>query len=643
MFTRRLLPLLMLLDRVLDFLVLRLHGTSYSTRQGLAGDATRNVQECLYYLQTIANLIRYSTPNIWTSLAGQINSAALLSDFPPIKTSADDENLHTTNQIYLTQVCMRVLELSRHEQAVHNSNSTLRQSSVQLLQQIILGPPAAAVIEMDLDGPLLETLSWSVEQPDLILQVPLMDLILALLRKQSTKTDAVFNLHRRNASRETIRSASQISLSTDRSDRDHVHPEQWTPPQGLLDCLILGISSPNSQPNLEDWIHFLDECLPFYAGNAFQTIMPLVDCFSRSIESVFQGLRATFEGTPAGQPGTSEPITILNALLNGLEQVLARGHDRLIQEEGHTTALRSPEQIQGFFGNMVSGVFAPEAQKPRSTTANNRLTVLLCFKDAVRVSFSMWSWGDVGLGSSSRDAASSASFNYTSLRLRNRTRRILEHLFAAEALECLETLVEFWYKADLAGGLGQSSTVFNLLHALEGSRPKNTIPALFNAIYSRTNPAVLDPVRKSTLTSELSDVSLATFLAAYTRSMEDDALDEIWTDCMTFLKDVLGNPLPHRQTLPLLLEFTAILGEKIDNTNFGEQRKMRRDIGVSCCKKFTLVFSLMDVGTLLSSARSHLHYKAIGISSGPANICQRREERPGACEFPHLEKSYWSS
>ena len=116
--------------------------------------------------------------------------------------------------------------------------------------------------------------------------------------------------------------------------------------------------------------------------------------------------------------------------------------------------------------------------------------------------------------------------------------------------------------------------------------------------------------------------------------MEDDALDEIWTDCMTFLKDVLGNPLPHRQTLPLLLEFTAILGEKIDNTNFGEQRKMRRDIGVSCCKKFTLVFSLIDVGPLPSSARSNLHYKAVGIPSGPASIRQRREEYPGACGFP---------
>jgi hypothetical protein len=83
------------------------------------------------------------------------------------------------------------------------------------------------------------------------------------------------------------------------------------------------------------------------------------------------------------------------------------------------------------------------------------------------------------------------------------------------------------------------------------------------------------------LTSSLNDTDLVIFLVEYARSLEDDAMDEIWADCMTFLKDLLANPFPHRQTLPSLLEFAAILGEKVDNTNFGEQRRMRRELGVS--------------------------------------------------------------
>ena len=553
--------------------------------------ASLEVDDCLYYLQTILNITKYSTANINASLAGNLSATNLNRDMHvgeagmpgPVKVLVDVEEPTMTVQSYLTQVCMQILQNHRQEQSsgIRHSISVLRQTSASLLKQLLLGPSSTTLVAMNLEDSLVRILSWSVEQSDHMLQLPLMDVILIILKTRMTRNDALSTSHRRPTSRDTIRSASQLSISTEKSDKDNAPVEQSIQTSALLDCLTFGISSLNNRPILEQWIRFLDNCLPFYSGNAFQVLMPLVDTFSRSIESVFQDLQAVFSGTSRGSQGAGEPITVLNALFSGLEQVLARGHDQLLQDEGHSVAIKSPEQIPGFFGNMVSGVFASEVQKSRPTTANNRLTVLLCFKDAVRVSFNMWSWGDGGLGSSPRDPAISASFSYMSIRLRNRTRRILEHLFAAEALECLETLVELWHKAGSEGGMAQPSTVFNLLHALEAARPKNTIPALFNAMYSRTNPNVLDPIRKSTLTSELSDINLGVFLVAYTRSMEDDALDEMWTDCMTFLRDVLGNPLPHRQTLPILLQFTAVLGEKIDNTNFGEQRKMRRDIGVS--------------------------------------------------------------
>ncbi len=591
---------LMFSYRILDFLIYRLDTSRYLTHATSSNahaseeqnlddtGGSLEVDDCLYYLQTVLNLLKCSTANTSASLAGQLSNMNPTRDkhigkTGPVKVVVDVEEPPMTVQSYLARICMRILE-EHHEKlsgGVRHRVSVLRQTSASLLKQLLLGPSSTTLVAMNLEDSLIAVLSQSVKSPDHMLQLPLMDVVLIILRARMTKNDVLSTPHRRPTSRDTIRSASQISISTEKSEKDSISVEPSIQISALLDCLTFGISSPNNHPVLEQWIRFLDNCLPFYSNNAFQILMPLVDTFSRSIASVFQDLEAVFAGTPHTPHGTGEPIAVLNALLNGLEQVLARGHDQLVQHEGHSVAIKSPEQVQGFFGNMVSGVFASEAQKSRPTTANNRLTVLLCFKDAVRVSFKMWSWGDGGVESSPRDATISASFNYMSVRLRNRTRRILEHLFAAEALECLETLVEFWHIAESEGQMGQSSSVFNLLHALEASRPKNTIPALFNAMYSRTNPNVLDPIRKSTLTSELSDLNLAMFLVAYTRSMEDDALDEIWTDCMTFLRDVLGNPLPHRQTLPLLLEFTAILGQKIDNTNFGEQRKMRRDIGVS--------------------------------------------------------------
>ncbi|KAI9834967.1 MAG: hypothetical protein M1819_002690 [Sarea resinae] len=330
----------------------------------------------------------------------------------------------------------------------------------------------------------------------------------------------------------------------------------------------------------------------------------LIACISRSYEE----LKDSFRG------GHSErevaPESTIVALLNGLEHTLAGAHDRLISEEYKRQGTKSPDQPQGFFGNLVSGVINAETHQTRSATANNRLTVLLSFQDSVGICFTIWSWGGYGSINASQDAASAASFNYISLRVRNRARRILEHLFSAEALECLEALGVLWRNAMVAKGSSQAASVFDLLHVLDGSRPKNTIPAIFDAIYSRTNPSVLDSSRKSTLTSDLTEVDIMAFLVQYAQSLEDDTMDEIWTDCMTFLRDVLANPFPHRQILPKLLEFTAILGEKADNTNFGEQRKLRRELADLFVRLLTATFTTKPMGFSQEGPTPALHEKA---------------------------------
>jgi hypothetical protein len=334
---------------------------------------------------------------------------------------------------------------------------------------------------------------------------------------------------------------------------------------------------------VDKWIGLLCEVLPLYSQSIFQILLMLVECFCREIKASFGRLQLAFQQTEDWPQDRSEHVTI--ALLTGLETCIANAHERLLVEESNAPAAKSPDQPHGFFGNMVSGVFNSDGSQSRSNTANDRLTVLLCFQDAVRLCFSIWAWGAGDSSGTPPDSESIASFQYTSLRMRNRSRRILEHFFGAEALECLETLVEMWAKSDMA----TASQIFNLLHTLDGSSPKITIPAVFNAIYTRTNPAALDQNRKSSMTSSLSESELASFLVAYARSLDDDVLDEIWTDCTTFLRDVLSNPFPHRQILPRLIEFAAILGTKLENTTFGEDRRMRKELGV----RLALFYSIL--------------------------------------------------
>ncbi|MCJ1395445.1 hypothetical protein MMC18_008331 [Xylographa bjoerkii] len=509
------------------------------------------------------------------------------------------------NAILLARVCLKLIQ--RRLTGSDESNAVdvrLNQAALSLLRQFLEGPSSALLVELQIEEPLLDELVSSVDLARCSLQSPLMEIILLAMKLRLSSQDYATTVKRyRPMSRDATKGSASLSISTDGDNLKTPRTPRLAVaimPTRLLHCLIIGLTSRNSRPVLDGWITFLGACLPLYGDNIFQILIPLVDCFCNALGAAFKSVQSTFGKPQEEDTETFEPTLAL--LLNGLEQSLATAHDRLMTDEIGSTPVKSPEQQQqSFFGTMVSGVFSSETNRARTTTANNRLTVLLCFKDAVRVCFIIWSWGDYDTNSPLQDSAASASFNYTILRLRNRTRRIFEHLFAAEALECLETLIELWLSLAKEEKTARPATVFHLLHVLEGSRPKNAIPAIFNAIYSRTNPSALDPVRKSTLTSNLSDISLAVFLVAYTKSLDDDAMDEIWNDCMTFLKDVLANPMPHRQTLPRLLEFTAVLGEKVDNTNFGEQRKMRRELGDLFVRLLTATLTIRPMGFSLDS------------------------------------------
>lgn len=481
---------------------------------------------------------------------------------------------------FFLHVCLRAVA-GRHDLTNSHLDSRISQfhrTALITLHQILLSPYSLVLAQLQLEQFLIERLFQSLEDPDPFVQVLLLDVVFDALKIRNASSPAHTSSTIADSKRSNTQDPQGRRNSLQADDNDQLLPNILPPPPSLIKCLQAGIATVSSRPVLDSWIGFLTECLPFYSDSIFQVLIPIVETLCSQIGQTFYNLQTIFKNNELVADTVAAPESTLISLLNGLEHVLARGHDRLVQDELRMPVVRSPEQTQGFFGNMVSGVFTSDTTQTRSTTANNRLTVLLSFQDAVRICFLIWSWG--GQDGSAQDMESNASFNHTSLRMRNRARRLLEHLFAAEALECLETVVELWQK--LSKSDSRPSIVFNLLHVLDGSRPKHTIPAIFDAIYSRTNPAAIDPNRKSTLTSSLTDTDLVIFLVEYARSLEDDAMDEIWTDCMNFLKDLLTNPFPHRQILSTLLEFAAILGEKVDNTNFGEQRRMRRELGVSC-------------------------------------------------------------
>ncbi|KAL1956540.1 hypothetical protein VTO42DRAFT_7104 [Malbranchea cinnamomea] len=570
--------------------------TSDATSDLRVAAATTDTNQCYYLFRTIDKILICLDHVGWTALTSN--------------TRADSENQAATNvpdgssedtsfQGVIVQTALDLL--TREDSSSVGAKPEAERMKLQVLavlKQLLSGPGALKLLPLNLDAFLMEQLTLTFDTNQESLQFALMEALLPALKARLAHEASQFSTsvskNPRKLSMDALSHLSRLSFNAEKSDNEHVPPPSPVLNPQLLQCILKGLTSRSSRGIIDKWINFLSECLPLYSGSIFQILLSLVECFCKEISTAYKELQQMFEAADEAAKERSEHVTV--TLLTGLENCIAIAHDRLLLEEANVPVNKTPEQPQSFFGNMVSGVFSTEGAQPRSMTGNNRLSVLLCFQDAVRLCYSIWTWGNHERSKASVDADSMASFQYTSLRMRNRSRRMLEHLFTAEPLECLETLVQLWRDSLTSGDPSDSRLIFNLLHTLDSSRPKITTPAIFNAIYSRTNPAALDPNRMSTMMSQISETELASFLVTYARSLEDDALEEIWGDCTTFLRDVLANPFPHRQILVRLLEFAAILGEKMENTNFGDDRRARKDLGDLLLRILTAIFTSKSFG-----------------------------------------------
>ena len=342
--------------------------------------------------------------------------------------------------------------------------------------------------------------------------------------------------------------------------------------------------------------------LPTYADAIFSSLLPLVECLCGELDKVYVDLVSLSKVACNSTPVAPEPTAM--ALLEALEMILARAHDSLVDEQGIETVPKTPTQPRGLLSNVTAGVFKTDGPPSRTSPGNSRLTVILALHDAIRVSTRLWIWARHHADTEGFDKTSAATTSYNALKIRNRTRNLLEQVFAVEPLESLEVVMSSWCYSPLSSHAGFA---LDLLHVIKGLRPKNIVPAILDALCSRVNPSALPPSRQSSLTVDLTALDTALFLSAYLRSIEDDAMDEVWSDCMAFLRDVLSNPLPYRQVLPALLSLIYLLACNVENTNFGEQRKMRRDLGDIFLRLLTATFTTAPSGYAFDSDTLDTH------------------------------------
>ena len=495
----------------------------------------------------------------------------------------------------------------------------LLRGALSLVRRIILNVKSPFLMEIWIDRAIVQQLGYTHISQDLTIQSDLLDTLILITSFKLDYSESSFSGQadlgdERPASASLTKGATPtipgFNISHDNRDETTVLLE---PSAELLECILTGITTTISPAAIQKWVQLLSICIPLYTPSIFQVSMRVIERLCKQVHTNFNHLKSQFAAIDSPPLGDYEGGLL--HLLNGLDYVLARTHEQLLTQEEQLVASKTPEQAQGLFSNMISTSVPSGNKQPTSAMNSGRLSVVLCFHDALRACVTLWSWQKAD----SIGASNLASFQYVSQKLRNRSRKILEHLLVAEPLESIEMLVFIWAKARASNDTMQITSLMSLFHTLEGSRPNVTMGTLFSAIYARNDRNALETSQPPTLSSNLEESDLVIFLNSYALSLEEDALDEIWVDCTQFLRSVLGNPMPHRHILTRLIKFVAILSAKMENTNFGEERKMRRELSDLLVRLLTAIFTIKPQTT--KREKSHLQSRAdTGDGEDPADI-----------------------
>ncbi|KAI5361315.1 Putative protein dopey [Septoria linicola] len=495
--------------------------------------------------------------------------------------------------IALAELCIQSLCIE------HHASLSLNRKLCSVLDMILLSPVTSELQTLDLEASLLDVLLVCIEGGMHTLQGVMLKLVKNALK---------LRLSQPHGARDPVQtkppsSASGKRTSTAPSARPAVATERSSsslpavPPPQLFTCIRAGFSSPQTRYHLDLWLEFLAEILPMFADAIFTNLLPLVETFCLELDKAHDQLAAMSKDTLSLTAIAPEPA--ISSLLEGLEMVLDRAYECLVDETAAESTLKEVEPRSNFFSNVATGVFKADEPPSRTVTANSRLTVILVLHDAIRVALKIWQWASAATDSSEQDLFSASTTAYNAFRVRNKSRHLLEQIFAVEPLESLEVMMLHWCNAQTER---EAISSLSILQVMQVSKPKNVVPPVLDALCTRTNPSSIPASRHSSLTIDLTPANVATFLSAYLESTDDDAMDEVWPNCIAFLKDVLSNPLPHRQVLSHLLSIILMLAEKLSNTNFGEQRKMRKDLGDIFQRLLTATFTTLPSGYVAEPA-----------------------------------------
>ncbi|GLB43530.1 putative dopey, N-terminal [Lyophyllum shimeji] len=448
------------------------------------------------------------------------------------------------------------------------NNSIIQSTAVDLLQAIV----ARGDIDNTVDGMeaiVVGKLYFCVHLQRLDLQNKLLHLLHSLISASTAR-----NLASRHAMGRQDGSAS--SMTGHEAEQE---TRSYSVNSLLIQALVDGIAVRSNRAVLQHWLDFILMAVPQFQPALQAAVGPLNDCLCRQLSASLKDIHVASSGGQdyAKDVSCSATDAEMIMLLNGLERMVLLSlayTSELNASEEETTALeKSGTENSGLLG-YVSNVFGSEnVQQAPDEQLTARSPAYRALDEGIHVLYSIWGtlfWNNPSTWSS-KDESLSLIYNRT----RIRSRRVLEHLFRAQAVEVFESIVDCWSR-DLHNPDISPDAAFELVDVLVSSA-QNAVHMICESISCRIS-GLSERNRKQAINPNLNEGVLFKFLEQYLRRLEGPIAVQVWGRFLQLIKEIVGSTKDFKaQNFPALSCLT-VLAEKITQTTAMEDRRVRKEL-----------------------------------------------------------------
>ncbi|OBA21890.1 hypothetical protein METBIDRAFT_39643 [Metschnikowia bicuspidata var. bicuspidata NRRL YB-4993] len=326
-----------------------------------------------------------------------------------------------------------------------------------------------------------------------------------------------------------------------------------------------GITTCTSPTLLEKWLSLMKSTLYLLDNSIYGEMLIFNQTIIEKMNSCFSAIKK-FENFD----NCCDSESFLSICLTGLEDLLSICHSYLMTPAPSSTT-KAQQGENGFFGNVILGVFQIESPQVKSEVEQRVYSVIIAFQDAIKAAFAIWSWANskpVAEGMTS-DFYSQKSIIYMSNKLKFRAKKLLGNLSELERQETIETILETDEATD---------TKIKIIHVLDSGHSQLSLPHILNSILTRCLPQNLSDRQKSTMYSSINEINLAQFLVPYYNSIDFDTMDEIWEMTLGFIKEVSLNPGNFKHFLLTILQVVQVVSHKVQARKLNDDKRSARDL-----------------------------------------------------------------